>query len=299
MSSETEKVRRGLLRAKRPKDRRLAFIDFRLAFAGSLKRPLLTDEFGISAQQATKDIKAYAEIAEGNLDYSLAQKAYLPSDTFKPAFASTTAKTFLRRLERVASGSSRFKNWVGADVPVKFSRISKRLTDESVLQAVVTGLRHKRCVEIDYVSIKSGSRSTRVILPTALGSDGFRWHVRARDCEKKQYSDFVLSRISKATLGSAMDEELPRDAAWHTLCHVDLVPSKHLPEASREVVAREFGMTEGVMRVETTEAMLFYTLRGYGFDPRKYKDDRLVNESLFSIEIDNLDEIQSSLARRD
>ena len=68
--------------------------------------------------------------------------------------------------------------------------------------------------------------------------------------------------------------------------------------ASRKVVAREFGMEDGAMRIETTKAMLFYTLRGYGFDARNYEEGALVNRSLFPLEIENLSEVQELLGRR-
>lgn len=288
-----------LRRARRPSERRLAFIDFRLAFAGDLRRSLLIDEFKISPQQATKDIKAYMELAENNLKYSLPLKSYLATDNVQPVFAGTTSKVFLRRLALVANGSKRYRNWVASDIPTAVSNAPVRSVDEEVLQILVNSLRRKRSISFDYVSINSGEKKRRNVVPRAFGSDGYRWHVRAWDIEEQEFSDFVMSRVTSPSLGMAEEHPTPHDTAWHTQCDVVLVPKTSLPDPSREAVAEEFKMLDGQLRVSTTKAMIFYTLRGYGFDPRNYdKNGRLVNRSLVPLEIYNIKEVEKLLGRR-
>ena len=41
---------------------------------------------------------------------------------------------------------------------------------------------------------------SELIEPHALGYDGFRWHARARDAEDGAFKDYVLGRLSGASL---------------------------------------------------------------------------------------------------
>lgn len=287
------------LSAKRPSEKRLAFIDFRLAYGGTLRRSTLTDEFDISPQQATKDIKAYTELAEHNMIYSMPQKAYVSTDDYRPIFKSTNARTFLRRLALVATGGRRYKNWVNLKVPVAITKAPTRLASDAVLNVVLQAIDQNKSFMADYVSINSGSKKRRIIIPTALASDGYRWHVRGWDQKKEQHCDFVISRLSKPTLRNENVSKPPRDLAWDTACQVILVPRSDLPQSSKKIIAKEFSMTRGQLQLETTKAMIFYTLRGYGFDPRVIGDtDHMLNRSLLPLEIKNIDEVETLLDRR-
>jgi hypothetical protein len=70
--------------------RRLEFIDFRLFWDGRFNRSDLAATFGISAQQASADIGHYEKIAAANLRYDRAEKAYIRTDDFAPAFIGKT-----------------------------------------------------------------------------------------------------------------------------------------------------------------------------------------------------------------
>lgn len=299
MTNKNKRANEELLTARKPAEKRLAFIDFRMAFVGSLRRPLLQKEFGISPQQATKDIKAYIKLAPNNISYSLALKSYQPTETFKPKFRTTSTKTYLRRLELVANGSRRYRRWVGVDVSATLSRAPIRIPEGDVLKAVVNALRNKLKIEVDYMSINSGLIERRSIVPKALASDGYRWHTRAWDVNKQQYSDFVLSRMSEPEIHGFEAHPIPYDEAWELNCEVIFVPRSDLPEASRATLAKEFAMIDGKLKVPTTKAMLFYTLRGFGFDPRDLGDKGLMrNHSLLPLEISNLSEIEKLLSRK-
>lgn len=65
---------------------RLRFIDFLLARFGRVNRGDITEYFGLSIQQASLDLKAYEDLAPGNLMYDRTHKTYRPSATFKRVF---------------------------------------------------------------------------------------------------------------------------------------------------------------------------------------------------------------------
>ena len=81
MEEERERLRWGV-------QRRLEFIDFRLFWDGRFNRSDLAATFAISAQQASADIGQYEKIAHANLRYDRAEKAYIRTADFAPAFSS-------------------------------------------------------------------------------------------------------------------------------------------------------------------------------------------------------------------
>ena len=60
-----------------------------------MHRRALTDTFAISRQQACLDIRHYRDVAEQNLYYDAAQKAYLRTAGFKPAFLRDASERYL------------------------------------------------------------------------------------------------------------------------------------------------------------------------------------------------------------
>lgn len=55
---------------------RLRFIDFLLDNYGTFNRGFIADYFGLSVPQASMDIRAYIEVAPGNLEYDRSGKVY-------------------------------------------------------------------------------------------------------------------------------------------------------------------------------------------------------------------------------
>ena len=77
MDEETTGLRWGV-------ERRLEFIEFRLFWEGRLNRSDITDFFGVSVPQASKDLSLYQELAPGNMDYDKSEKRYVAGPGFKP-----------------------------------------------------------------------------------------------------------------------------------------------------------------------------------------------------------------------
>jgi hypothetical protein len=71
------------MRMKYAIEQRLRLIDFLAAHYGRINRDELTDYFGISIPQATKDFKDYMKIAPDNIRYSHSLKVYVRNKEFE------------------------------------------------------------------------------------------------------------------------------------------------------------------------------------------------------------------------
>lgn len=248
-------------------ERRLAFIDFRLQFEQRLNRGDLVRFFGISTPQASQDLARYASLAPENMRYDARSKVFVRGDNFFPRFGSQDAGRYLKDLLALAIGVTTLDNsFVGWMPPIGLVPTLKRPLPASLLSRLLIAMRDRRSLQISYQSMSREGPSMRVISPHALGYDGFRWHVRAYCQRRTAFADFVLGRVSEVA-----DSDLPwtsseEDTAWHTLVGLDIAPNPALPPAQRSVIALDYGMLEGKVRVETRQALLYYTLRRLGLN---------------------------------
>lgn len=62
-------------------DRRLDYIDWRLALHGSVRRQHLMETFGVSQAQASGDLAAFERMHPGAMRYDKSAKQYVPAGT--------------------------------------------------------------------------------------------------------------------------------------------------------------------------------------------------------------------------
>jgi len=67
-------------------EQRLRLLEFLVAHYDSISREQLVDYFGISKPQATRDFRAYRELAPDNLIFDNVAKCYKQSHQFKRVF---------------------------------------------------------------------------------------------------------------------------------------------------------------------------------------------------------------------
>jgi hypothetical protein len=234
----------------------------RVFFTGELRRADIEARFGVKPAAASRDLTAYREIAESNLEYDQATRCYRPAPLFKPIFEFSTERILSWLLQGFGDGLDvRSRKAAPCEGP---GNLVKPNLD--ILATIVRALCAKRSVRVDYASMSSGVRS-REIVPVALADNGLRWHVRAFDRERNRFSDFVLTRISKAEdlHQEAMEEELlGADEQWARIVELELVPHPGLkwPEA----VAGDYGMENGVLRLRARAALAGYVLRRWSID---------------------------------
>lgn len=89
--------------------------------------------------------------------------------------------------------------WLEDSIGPQFERVVvpvRRLPDAAVLREIITAIRSKKPLVIEYMS-RSGAENARIISPHVLVDVVGRYHVRAFDHAKNRYGDFVLARVRR------------------------------------------------------------------------------------------------------
>jgi len=246
-------------------ERRLEFIDYRLAWDGKLNRGDLMSFFGISVPQASLDISRYRELAPENLDYDASARMYVASPAFKPLYETSSPESFLTELLVEATGAQgEVESAMGWKPPVGRAPIPTRVLAPEVLFVLVRAIREQVSLRVLYQSMQRQEPALRVLSPHALGHDGFRWHVRAYCHTRQDYRDFVMARVLKVDASDEPWRSGDDDGHWHTTLELLLVPNPKLSKASQRAVELDFGMTGGEVSFSCRQALAFYVLRHLG-----------------------------------
>lgn len=242
---------------------RLTFIDFRLFFLGELRRPDLVERFSTGAAGATRDIAMYREIAPTNCDFDSTNKVYRPSKSFTPVFDHPVS----RALTALSQGfgevaAQRTEPLVRCDFPTPLS-----IPRVDVLATITRAIHRGVAVRLAYSSNTSGA-SERELVPFALVDNGLRWHARAYDRKSKSFRDFMLTRMSETVLlessPAQSDEKPENDVQWSRIIELELVIHPHAERA--EVIAKDYDMVDGVMKVRVRATNAGYLLRLWNVD---------------------------------
>jgi hypothetical protein len=245
-----------------PQRERLTYLEFRLYFMGGIGRPDLSARFGVAPAGATRDIAMYRELAPKNLDFHNSSKTYRISSEFVPIFEHSP--------QRVLSALSLgFGDGVDCEprslLPCEFPAILS-CPRMDVLAPICRAIHTKRPVAIRYQSMSSGE-SERVIVPFALVDTGLRWHVRAFDRKSGEFRDFVVTRIEAPTLVDEepkANERPDNDIQWTRIVELDLVPHPRI--ARPEIIKKDYGMTDGSIRMRVRAAVAGYMLLRWSVD---------------------------------
>jgi predicted DNA-binding transcriptional regulator YafY len=274
---------------------RYRLIEIIVFWEGRLTTNHLIDTFGIGRQQASKDINNYNnKVGVGNLVYDKFLKGYKPTPNFKPAVTSGTADEYLHLLNRNNDLSQTFDTLPLATGNTEILHVPVRNIDPSIIRAIVTAARQQKRLDVDYVSVNNPNREGRVIAPHTIVHTGLRWHVRAW-CEKNQdYRDFVLSRFRGVPeIMDLSENNIDDDTSWNTPVTIKLKPDTRLSREQKAVIARDYGMTNGVLKIATRGSLVQYALQ------QLHVDDKLLQgkPSAQQIIISNYSDIQTWLFR--
>jgi len=247
---------------------RYRYIETIALWEGRLTTRHLCETFGIGRQQASKDINTYLrEVGPGNLEYDKFLKGYKPTTQFAPAVTLGVADEYLHLMARNNELSNMFDSLNLHSANIEVLSVPLRDVRPELLRPLVLAARQQRRLEVDYVSIHNPDRDGRVIVPHTIVHTGLRWHVRAW-CEKNQdYRDFVLSRFrGEADIMDESDHGHEDDMRWHQQVSIRIVPDARLTPEQREVVAHDYGMTDGALEVKTRGALVQYALQALRID---------------------------------
>jgi hypothetical protein len=245
---------------------RIAHIDFTLLFKGEAVRADLVDRFSIAAAQATKDFTLYRELAPGNIEYDQKLKLHKRGEAFEPLFDYDVVRTLATISQGYGDGfTGKVKPPLACEAPYHLNKPCL-----SIVAKVTEAIHKGKALSITYVSLSSGE-TTREIVPHTLVDNGLRWHVRGFDRKHGEFRDFVLTRIKAAVVleDSRLSEtELEtQDRQWNRFVELELVPHPRIEHS--EAIELDYGMTEGVMKVEIRAATAGYMLRLWNVDCSK------------------------------
>ena len=218
--------------------------------------------FGISRQQAGHDIKRY--ITERNpksLVYSPSSKGYIPSISFKPVLTQGHVNEYLDMISGIEGET--FSITVESSEHLAAVQIPDRSVKPEVLRTVLKACRASHNLEVTYSSMNNPVPHQRIISPHKLIYTGFRWHVRAYCHTRRNYRDFILSRIQ--TPVSVVGEFVTNvaDTLWHESVTLSLIANPSLSNDQRRLVEQDFCMFEGQLIIEVRKALAHYVLQRY------------------------------------
>lgn len=247
-------------------EQRLAFIDRRLFWDSKINRSDLTNYFSISIPQASADLSHYEAVKPGNMVYDKSAKAYVAASGFSPR-TEPSAREYLAQLQLIADGVlSPDESWLGWAPPFGVVPKVRRKLAADVLRSILEAIRSKLALRIRYQSMSKPAPSERWVVPHALSFDGHRWHMRAWCHRREQFLDFVLARMVEV-LGTREEEVVPeKDRAWQETTTLLLGPNPALPIAQRRAIELDYGMKDGVVRVEVRRSLVYYLCRQFLLD---------------------------------
>ena len=239
---------------------------------GRLTTVHLMQSFGISRQQASKDINTYiTEHAPKNLTYDKQLKGYVPSKQFKPLFIDDSASAYLHLLYQNNARAPHIEGLALAYAHTLVLEVPDRSIKAEILRPLLKACREHLRLEIEYVSLANPQPEVRLIAPHTLIYTGMRWHVRAF-CEKNQaYRDFVLSRLrgTPEVMDDVTEHGIEGDHEWNTEVPVLIIPDERLTPTQKAIIETDFGMVDGKLEIPSRQALVKYVLQRYQIDPKK------------------------------
>ena len=262
-------------------ERRYEFIEFRLYWQGNINRSDLMEAFGISIQQASKDLTNYIEGRKSNLTYDKRLRTYLRGKNFKPRYFQPDAAEYFAQLQAVEHGLvAEEQSWISFFPGYAATPIPARGVDHEILRDVLASIREQKALLVTYQSMSRPEPSERWIEPHALAFDGFRWHARAFCQNDQVFKDFLLSRIVEVGEQGPVTADPSADEAWHTEVVLEIGPHPDLSENQRRAIQMDYGMEEGRAQIAVRRALLFYALKRLGLDTdpaaRRPQDQQIV-----------------------
>lgn len=251
-----------LVRLTQIQRERLSYIEVKAFFCGDLTRADIECRFGVKPAASARDLAAYRLLAPHNLIYDPTLRCYRTTNAFRPLFE--------HKPDRILTW---FRSGMGDGLDIKVrksvpceSANELVFPDLGILATNTRAIASKQLIRVSYLSITSGL-SVKTLAPLALADTGLRWHLRAFDVEKKRFSDFVLTRISKAkSLGEVIPENqmIQSDTQWARVVHLELVPHPGVMQTA--AIEADYGMTDGMLRLDLRAPLVGYALRRWCVD---------------------------------
>ncbi len=273
---------------------RYRLIEIIALWEGRLTTNHICHAFGIGRQQASKDINTYLrEVAPGNLEYDRHLKGYVPADQFRPAVTQGRSDEYLEVLGRDHALSETFESLDLGLPNTEILHVPRRLAEPEVVRPIVLATRQGRRLEAEYFSLTRPEGERRTLEPHTLVYSGQRWHVRAWCETNGEYRDFVLSRFRGVpqVLPERSRHKARNDEAWNTTVNIILRPDQRLSADQQAIVANDYAMVDGQLKIESRAALVRYMLTLAGLSGDTPHSDPLVQQ----LELANRDDLRAWL----
>jgi len=271
---------------------RLQYIELMAFYTGVITRSDIANTFGISDAAATKDLKLYGQLAPDNLIYKHNVFGFVPNNSFKEKLTDLSPESVLPiiagNLPHIGNPNS---NNLVYGIPAEALPLPTRLPDKDILAQILRAIRHHKKLQVVYHSLSDrDSDNRRIIEPHSLINTGLRWHIRAYSEESFDFRDFVLSRITEASmLEEDAESNIMYDDDWVETISLELSPHPGLNEVKRENLMLDYQASEGVIRLDVKRALIAYVLQRLSVDTTT---DHSLNPSAYQLVLVNRDEVE-------
>lgn len=228
------------------REQRFRFIEALALWEGAVQRKQISDAFGVAPNHVTNDLRIYDKSHPKNIQFDPRKRAYIPKETFKPAYISTDPSEYLSLLYAHTESKSE-----AALANIGGQRISSEIIPNpshglktNTVQRIIKAIRSEVGVEVTYNSMSSPNPTKRIIWPHSFFHTGFRWQVRAYDDHRNEFRDFVIQRVSTIR---PCEKHAPvskdEDYEWNTYITVELAPNPNLSDHQKKIVASDYDMS--------------------------------------------------------
>ena len=205
---------------------------------------------------------------EGFLRYDSSLKRYVPGELFKAPAKVNSSHLFLDHMrgQEMVSHYRDFETWEPENDLLfeDVERFGRMEPSANVTGAVTTALRRQQLLKVRYRSRRK--EETRTLSPNRLIYAANRYHLRAYCHSRDGYRDFVLTRmVSAEPVSKTVAEDLglrwkssEEDLAWFDKKFLHFRPNPQLPEEIQEVLARDFPVKDGELRIPCNAATELY-----------------------------------------
>ncbi|WP_107852475.1 WYL domain-containing protein [Oceanimonas marisflavi] len=245
---------------KTERRRRYWLAELIACWEGRFTTSYLRQFFGLSRQQASKDINQYQQEHAGNLEYCASRRGYVPSASFNPVYISGDVAEYLNWM--TGQSAHAMPNAPGYRLEHAILLPPARNVSPQVIRPLVRALRQGERLDVDYGAVSSCERDGRIIVPVRFVNTGSRWHLRAC-CEKAQnYRDFVLSRFHGTPIPEGKQlAPLPPDTGWNTQITLIIIPDPRLLPEQQQALIHDYAMQHGQLKINTRAALAGYLVR--------------------------------------
>ena len=242
---------------------RLTILELTALFTGKLTTKALTETFGVGRVQASKDFSLYQKKHPANLEYNRNRKCYLPTAQFQPGFLPKNGDEMLKMFcQYIQPQAFLFFGEVHFSTSMEVLLPIHRVMDWQVVSRLSQALHQKRNLSIAYQSMRQEDPNQREIAPHSFVFNGYRWHVRAYCLLKEDYQDFLPARIlDTPEMGAVAEHGLENDAQWNETVELVFQPNPHYSSNRKAVIAQEYGMENGLLKIRLRKALVGYYLQ--------------------------------------